>query len=35
MNIKETIDNIAGGLMPAPLILGALCKTFYPKEGDR
>ena len=30
MRIKESIDKLPGGLMLAPLLLGALCKTFAP-----
>src|ERR1700678_388885 len=30
VRIKESIDRLPGGLMLAPLLLGALCKTFAP-----
>src|ERR1700761_996177 len=30
MRLKDTIDRIPGGLMLAPLLLGALCRTFAP-----
>lgn len=30
MNIKKTLDKIPGGLMLAPLFLGAICNTFSP-----
>ncbi|MDR3538284.1 MAG: 2-keto-3-deoxygluconate permease [Acetobacteraceae bacterium] len=30
MRIKDTIDKIPGGLMLAPLLVGALCRTFAP-----
>ena len=30
MRIKDAIDKIPGGLMLAPLLLGALCRTFAP-----
>ncbi|MDR3535370.1 MAG: 2-keto-3-deoxygluconate permease [Acetobacteraceae bacterium] len=30
MRIKDTIDKIPGGLMLAPLLAGALCRTFAP-----
>jgi 2-keto-3-deoxygluconate permease len=30
MRLKDTIDRIPGGLMLAPLMLGALCRTFAP-----
>src|SRR6202051_1605587 len=30
MRLKDTIDRIPGGLMLAPLLLGAFCRTFAP-----
>jgi 2-keto-3-deoxygluconate permease len=30
VRIKESIDKLPGGLMLAPLLFGALCKTFAP-----
>jgi 2-keto-3-deoxygluconate permease len=30
MRIKEFVDKVPGGLMLAPLLLGALCRTFAP-----
>ena len=30
MRIKAFVDKVPGGLMLAPLLLGALCKTFAP-----
>lgn len=33
MRIKHTIDKIPGGMMLAPLFIGALCHTFSPDAG--
>lgn len=33
MKIKQSIDQIPGGLMLVPLFIGAICHTFFPDSG--